>query len=738
MIRHRPAGRGHAYLVEPDQRVPVHPLAGQKVELRATTPPQTEAVEVEIELDGRSLTVAADPRGPGLGEDALISPGADGGHLTAAAIGGGRSCRIAWAAVVEAPAAGFVRYRFHADGRRTRWFDFSVARWQREPAGDLAVTGEAPRLEHDSVEWLVGDDGAPLRVRFALRLTPGERVVGFGERFNALDQRGGRLDSIVFEQYTSQGARTYMPVPFAIVAGTGWGFHVVTSRRVWFDVGSSDPDRLWVEAALDPQRPVLPLRLYTGSARDVLAAFLEETAVPALPPDWVFRPWMSSNEWNTQERVLAEVERSSREGVPAGVLVIEAWSDESTFVAFRDAEYEVHEDGRPHRLEEFAFPAKGAWPDPKALVDELHRRGTKVLLWQIPLLKEPRRRDAQARADREAAIGHGYVVREPDGRPYRNRGWWFPRALLPDFTDPDARRWWLEKRRYLVEEVGVDGFKTDGGEHAWGDELRYADGTTGAETNNRFPNLYAGAYRAWLAELGRDPVTFSRAGFTGAGAFPCHWAGDERSTWQAFRASITAGLTAGASGVFFWGWDLGGFSGPIPTAELYLRSAAAACFCPIMQYHSEFNHHRTPSNDRTPWNIAERTGEPRALEGYRRFALLRERLQPYIAEQARLAVRRRLPLMRALFFEYDDPRVWEFPYQYLFGDDLLVAPVTEPGADRWRVYLPRGEWVDAWCGDALDGGGTIERDVPLDVIPVYLRAAAADALQPLFAADRRN
>ena len=158
-------------------------------------------------------------------------------------------------------------------------------------------------------------------------------------------------------------------------------------------------------------------------------------------------------------------------------------------------------------------------------------------------------------------------------------------------------------------------------------------------------------------------MTFSRAGFTGAGRAPCHWAGDEDSTWEAFRASITAGLTAGASGVPFWGWDLAGFSGEIPSVELYLRATAMAALCPIMQYHSEFNHDRTPSNDRTPWNIAERHGDDRAIDLYRRFAVLRERLIPYLVAAAERTVASGMPLMRALCFDHpDDPTIWDAPH----------------------------------------------------------------------------
>ena len=114
--------------------------------------------------------------------------------------------------------------------------------------------------------------------------------------------------------------------------------------------------------------------------------------------------------------------------------------------------------------------------------------------------------------DDEAAIRR----EEADGRAHRNRGWWFPLALLPDFHQPEARAWWLAKRRYLVDEVGIDGFKTDGGEHAWGHDLRYANGERGDEGNNLFPVRYAAAYGDLLRDAGRAPVTFSRAGFTGS------------------------------------------------------------------------------------------------------------------------------------------------------------------------------------------------------------------------------
>ncbi len=727
MIRHRPHGLGHPYRLEADQLVPAQPVAGEPIEFRATTHRRVEQLEVEIDVDGATRRRQAQRLD---GTDASrVGPG----HLAAAAARAIGRGRVAWSVWIDPlPAGSQVRYRFIAGDRTTRRFSFVVAGWGAEGGiVELIPADRSDRLVPGSVVWLRAGD-ATHRARLALRLEPGAHVIGFGERFDRLDQRGHRLDATVFEPYKRQGNRTYLPVPFGIVIpGDGspaWGFHVRTSRRTWYDVGATDSDRLWIEVALDPDtaEPRVAIATYTGSPAEVLAAFTAETGRPALPPDWVFRLWMSANEWNTEARVRAEVERSLAEGITVGAVVVEAWSDETTFAAFRGAQYTVHPDGAPHRLADFTFPADGPWPDPKGLVDWLHARDIRILLWQIPLIRAHPAPVGQAKADSDTMAARGYGVRQAGGHPYRNRGWWFPGAMLPDWTNPQAKAWWLAKRRYLVQEIGIDGFKTDGGEHAWGDDLRYADDSRGEAGNNRYPVLYAAAYHELMASLGRAPVTFSRSGFTGAGAFPCHWAGDEDSTWEAFRASITAGLSAGASGVVLWGWDLAGFSGEIPDAELYLRAVAMAAFCPIMQYHSEFNHHRLPSRDRSPWNIAERTGDPRVLPVFRRFARLRERLVPYLAEQARRSIETGRPLMRALAFEWpDDPASWDHPYEYLLGDDLLVAPVVEPGTDRRTVYLPAGDWVDVWTDERIEGGGVVERDTPLHAIPVYSRGEPA-------------
>jgi alpha-glucosidase (family GH31 glycosyl hydrolase) len=610
------------------------------------------------------------------------------------------------AGLLSAETAG-LRVLIHLDPYRLQVFTLQGEPLFAEPAsGGLA--------------WLARE-GALLGMSQTVATAPGEAFFGFGERFNAFDQRGQALDILVYEEYKNQGRRTYIPAPF-FISSRGYGLYLSTSRRAAFDVGASQPEVLTFSVG----GPALEYVLFAGPPRDVLQAFTSLVGKPKLPPRWAFGLWMSGNEWNSQAAVLEQVSLAEQHGIPANVMVVEAWSDEATFYIFNDARYAPRPGGDSHRLADFEFPADGRWPDPLGLIEDLHRRGLKLVLWQIPVLKALEAPHPQQDADVGYARQQGLVVKQAQGADYRVRPFWFRGSLVPDFSHPAAARWWRAKRQYLLDELGVDGFKLDGGEHLWGDDLRFADGRTGAEANNLFPNLYQAAY----AEMaGPERILLSRSGFTGAQSASTHWAGDENSTFEALRHSITAGLTAGASGFSFWGWDIGGFSGEIPSAELYLRAAAMAAFCPIMQYHSEFNERRRPSRDRTPWNIAARTGRPEVVDVFRFFANLRMNLLPYLWSEAIKSSRSGLPLMRALPLEYPaDLAVYGFPYQYLFGESLLVAPVTAEGRQSLDVYLPAGEWFDFWSGEPHAGPKTITCAAPLERLPVFARAGSAVAL----------
>lgn len=748
LITHRPFGLEHPYAASADQRLPVRPEQGRSVRLGVVASPDVSTVTCEWQTPDGTVTPLALRPSTLSAADKAAQAGGDG-HL-AEAQAAQLEADGAWA--VDSPplsAVGTYRYRFVArtergEDRTTAWFEVSPGSWS-DDGGTLDINGwDDGRLVPGSVQWFRDMEGVH-RVRFALRLDAREHVVGFGERFDHVDQRGRMLDSVVFEQYKSQGAhgRTYLPMPFAHVVGegsTGWGLHVRSSRRAWFDVGASTPDRLVVEVDLGgATQERLEVALYRGAPHEVLRQFGDDVGRAEELPAWVFRLWASGNEWNSQNIVMARMDSHRDLDIPVGVVVIEAWSDEEGITMFRDAQYLLHPDGAPHDAADFSYPPEGAWPDPKAMIDELHQRGVKVILWQIPLQKTefdlgpdvPA--DSQVLADGRAMVAAGHAVREADGSVYHNRGWWFPQALMADLSTQQGRDWWTAKRRYLVADLDVDGFKTDGGEHAWGHDLRYADGRRGDEGNNLYPVHYARAFGDLLRAHGKAPVTFSRSGFAGSQAHGVFWAGDEDSTWDAFGHSITAGITASACGIVYWGWDLAGFSGPVPDAELYLRATAAATFMPVMQYHSEFNHHRLPLRDRTPWFVAETNDDPDVVAVFRRYALLRERLVPYLAEQAARTIAHDRPLMRALFFDWpDDPTVWQWPGEFLLGDDLLVHPVTEPGKSTWSTYLPQGRWVDVWTGTEHSGAAVVSRAAPRDLVPVYCRAERWAELAPLF------
>lgn len=578
--------------------------------------------------------------------------------------------------------------------------------------------------------YQVGD--SPFQeVSFSVEADSDEKFFGFGERYNRLNQRGEVLQNRVFEQYRNQRLKTYMPVPF-YHSSRGYGMSLETERNVSFDICAGDSGKLTVKAETGSASGLVG-SWYFGTPKEIQKAFNGKSLAALRIPEWALGPWMSSNEWNSQQRVLAEVQTGDELDIPVSVIVLEAWSDEATFYIWNDAEYVPKPADEPIKLDDFSFPEKGRWPDPKGMIDQLHADGRKLVLWQIPVVKEfgqYEQTPLQQRLDQEYADRAGICLREEDGSLYRVRPGWFSKSRVPDLASEKGRAWWFNKRAYLMEEMGVDGFKTDGGEHLWGYTIRSSQAfeeeqgeeALGDQLINRFPLSYIAAYHEAMRKHQKDgeALTFSRAGYTGAGAFPCHWTGDQGSTWEAYRRVFKAVINANVSGIPVIGWDIGGFSGEIPSAELYLRSAAAALFSPIMQYHSEYHGHKTPHVDRTPWNIAERCGEPEVIRIYRMFAKLRMALIPYIIDEIMQVSSSGEPLVRPLWMDNPDERqAWEVEDSYRFGRALLISPVLHEGAAGREVYLPAGSWEDVWTGEQLAGGQTFTREAPISLIPVY-------------------
>ena len=573
---------------------------------------------------------------------------------------------------------------------------------------------------------LSGADGHVYQLECKAR-TSSQHIFGLGERFDQVDQQRQRVVLSVVEKFTHQGEYSYIPIPFFFTdQGVGW--FSSSRRKIVFDA----QDHITLTCEMEQSEVLYEERWMLGAPQELLAELHHLTGAAVLPPKWALGIWVSANGWNTQAETLKQLEKMKELQLPATAIVLEAWSDEHTFCIFNDAHYEPLPQDRPYQYGHFTFPSTGKWPDPKGLSKAIGNAGLNLVLWQIPVIKYTEDACAQLRQDEAHAIAHGYCVMNDDGTPYRIPENWFKGSLILDFTNPAAVQWWFGKRAYLVQELGVKGFKTDGGEFLFGESPRLFSGQTGLAAHNAYPMQYVQAYHDFLREHITDGVAFSRAGHSGVQTVPIHWAGDQMSEWSELRSQLTAGISAGLSGILFWSFDMGGFAGDFPSAELYLRSAALAAFSPVMQWHSEPRNGQFFStvrarwiNDRSPWNLASLYDDPTIVDIYRLFANLRINLLPYIYAEAVHSVETARPLLAHLALAYpDDPIAWTVHDQFMFGRDLLVAPVVEKNANGRSIYLPNGTWHDFFTGRTSKGGQVIQYECPLHQIPVFVRDGA--------------
>lgn len=202
---------------------------------------------------------------------------------------------------------------------------------------------------------------------------------------------------------------------------------------------------------------------------------------------------------------------------------------------------------------------------------------------------------------------------------------------------------------------------------------------------------------------------------------PLCWIGDQTSDFKSFQSAVRATLSASMSGIPFVAWDIAGFSGDVPDAELYQRSVAQAAFSPVMQLHSETPGDPQPSQARTPWNMADRKGDTACLDTYRFYANLRMNLLPYIYTEARYASETGEPLIQCMAYAYpENSTAQKYEFQYMFGRSMLVAPVVRAGAKQVTVYLPEGTWYSLFDGKKYEGG-TYTIPCAVDEIQVFVK-----------------
>ncbi len=545
---------------------------------------------------------------------------------------------------------------------------------------------------------------------------------GMGERFDGVDRMDKTTETTIIEKFTHQGENTYFPLPF-FFCNDGHGVFVQSDAAAIFTLSAGHVEITLPEEESD-------VFFFYGTPREIVAQFVEMTGEPMLPPEWAFGPWASANRWKSQKDVEEQLDKIESSGYPVTSLVIEAWSDEATFYLWNGAEYDGKSGGESFSASDLRF--REPWPNPQAMIDRMHRMGIKLVLWQIPALKQLEEGEVCPQHDRDDAyaLEQGFVVENADGSAYQIPRQWFIGAHVPDFTVPELCSWWMEKRRYLLE-MGVDGFKTDGGEFMHDLTVRFHNGQSGVTMRNRYVADYETAY---TRAIGKDRTLFSRAGYLGAQTTPIHWAGDQVSSFEEMRSVLGAGLSLGLSGVPFWSFDIGGFAGPLPSAELYLRSTAMATFAPVMQWHSEplggqFGGFDTGLvNDRSPWNIALHANDESVERVARFYARLRMNLLPELLRQAQIAVKSRLPMMRHLVLDYPNDAKAQACHDAFMLGDLLIAPVLHEGATGRDVYLPDGQWYSFLTRETIGGGQTLFVEADRDEIPVFLRTPGAVAL----------
>jgi alpha-D-xyloside xylohydrolase len=480
-------------------------------------------------------------------------------------------------------------------------------------------------------------------------LSHDEHVYGLGESFTRLDKRGQHVVAWLRDAMGAQSRLQYKAIPF-FLSSNGYGMFVHTSAPVTFDVGAEYDAHNTIYSGDE----LLDLFVFLGEPKDVVSEYTALTGRSPVPPLWSFGLWMSRITYNSEAQVRDVAAKLRQYRVPADVLHL----DTGWFETDWRSDYQF---------------SKTRFTDPAKMVRDLRAQGFHVSLWQYTYFtpKNPLWREL---------VDSGYAVRDEGGRlPAED-------AVL-DFSNPAAVRWYQKKLGGLLG-MGVSVIKADFGEGAPLTGL-YASGRTGWYEHNLYPVRYNDAVFDVTRRTTGDGVIWARSAWAGSQRYPLHWGGDAENTDQAMAAELRAGLSMGLSGFTYWSHDVGGFVNRAPR-DLYRR------WLPFGVLTSHTRTHGAPP--REPWEYDEAF-----VADFRRAVDLKYALMPYIYAQAKLSSAKGWPMLRTLFFEYpDDPTSWLVDDEYLFGADLLVAPMFESVASR-RVYLPPGTWVDYQTGRAYEG-----------------------------------
>ncbi len=481
-------------------------------------------------------------------------------------------------------------------------------------------------------------------------LSANEKIFGCGESFQSFDKRGQKVVLWVDDANGVQNETMYKPVPFYI-SSRGYGVFMHTSTPITCDFGKyfSGANAMMIgDEALD-------LFIFIGEPKDILDEYTNLTGKPEMPPLWSFGFWMSRITYFSQEEGLAVADKLRVYRIPADVLHFDTgWFETDWRCDYRFS---------PSRFE-----------DPEGMIRELKEKGLRTCLWQLPYFV-PKNSLFPEIIEKEL-----YVKNAKGKLPYED-------AVL-DFSNPEAVSWYQGKIKGLLD-LGVGVIKVDFGEAAPANGV-YASGRTGFYEHNLYPLRYNKAVSDITKEVNGERIIWARSTWAGSQRYPVHWGGDPANTNTAMAATLRGGLSLGVSGFSFWSHDIGGFVLKTPE-DIYRR------WTPFGMLTSHVRSHGAPPKE--PWEYGEDF-----MDAFRIADEMRYKLMPYIYAQAKECTENGWPMLRALFVEFpDDPGSWLIDNQYLFGSDMLVAPLLEEGNSR-DIYLPPGEWIDYQTGETYSTG----------------------------------
>jgi alpha-glucosidase/alpha-D-xyloside xylohydrolase len=600
--------------------------------------------------------------------------------------------------VNDAPAAVPVtgalnRDEFGAPLARSR----SAAGLARVRAGDLTVrfTADPPTLV---VENLRGEVVQRLTLSAETRrvsfLLPKGPLLGLGEGGRQFDRKGA-IDSMRNGQVSPQAEGYSLAIngtraPIQWLVGTdGWALFIHQPYGA-FDFSGE-------QGVFTPNvNTSAPLDVFVVSSRDptvMMREYARITGLAEMPALWTFGYQQSHRTLDGREQILSEATMFREKRLPCDAMIYLGTEFAPSGWNTKNGEFTWH-------------PTN--FPDPKAMIDQLHGDHFKVI---VHVVIEGRTLTGRVSDPCTAAP-------LPSGRTADNQ--WPP--------DRQVSCYWPAHRPIM--DTGVDGFWPDQG-----------DGFDGPSRFNRHRMYYEGSQ---LYRPNERPYALHRnasAGIQRFGGFI--WSGDVQSRWDTLKTHVPVAINTGLSGLPYWGTDIGGFN---PTAEytgeLHVRWFQFAAFNPLFRAHGRNWHLKLPwgwnGGDGGPFESGQFRVAPDELQNAsvepicRTYLELRYRLLPYLHTAVRQCHDTGMPIIRAMWLHHpDDPIAVARGDQYMWGADMLVAPVVEKGATTRRLYLPKGPWIDFWSEQRIDGGREIDRPVTLEITPLYVRAGAVIPMGPV-------